>query len=197
MEAVLIFGTLAVGLGICAASIGLGRAVAAGGRITGAMESITEDAPDLYRAEMAMPFAQRLLGPTFGVTQRIVRTVTPSWWIERIRTNASLAGLGRLGVEGTLALKAISAAALAVAFLAGSALLQLGIGGGLMWVSVGALVGFVRPRPVDRSTRGIEAERDQRRASRSTRPARDRRPGRYGPGAGDRTRRPSDARRAR
>lgn len=144
MEAILILGTLAVGLGLCAVFLGLGRAIATGGRIAGAMESITEDAPDLYRAEMAMPFSQRLLGPAFGATQRIVRTVTPSWWIERIRMNASLAGLGRLGVDGTLALKAISATGGAVFFVIISALLQVGIGG-LLWALVGALVGFFLP----------------------------------------------------
>lgn len=145
MEAVLIFGTVAVALGLGAAFLGVGRAITAGGRITGAMESITEDAPDLYHVEMAMPLSQRLLGPAFDATQRLVRTVTPSWWVERIRSNTALAGFGRLGVEGTLALKAIAAVSGAGTLVAVSALLQLGVGGGVMWALAGALVGFFVP----------------------------------------------------
>jgi tight adherence protein C len=145
MDAVLIFGTLAVGGGLAIVFLGLGRSVAAAGRIAGAMESITEDSPDLHHAEMSMPFSQRLLGPAFGVTQRAVRAVTPSWWIDRIRRNASLAGLGRLGVEGALALKAVAAVGGAILFVLGATVSGIGVGGGLMWAVVGGAVGFFVP----------------------------------------------------
>jgi tight adherence protein C len=144
MDALLIAGTLAVALGIGGATVGLGWSLHAR-RIDGAVEAIAEDSPDLHRAELARPFAERLLGPAFAAVERAVRSVTPSWWMDRLRHNAALAGLGHWGVEGALALKAVVALGAVVVFAAASAIAGVGGGGMFLWATVGSLVGFFVP----------------------------------------------------
>ncbi len=144
MEAILLLGALTVAGGIGAASVGLGRSLSAR-RVDGSIEAIASDSTDLHRAELSRPFMDRLLGPASGVFERAVRSVTPSWWIKRLRTNAGLAGLGRLGVEGALALKAVVAIGGAFIFAAGSTIVGISAGGTTLWTVVGAVVGFFVP----------------------------------------------------
>jgi tight adherence protein C len=145
MEALLVFGTLAVGLGLGAAFVGAGRSFVARRPDGTAIAAILEDSPDLHRAELARPFVERFLGPAFGAFQRGARSVTPSWWVERLRRNAALAGLGGLGLEGALALKAVVALGVATIFVAGSAAAGIGVGNVLIWAATGAFVGFFVP----------------------------------------------------
>src|SRR5688572_20140022 len=98
MEPTLLIGASAVGLGIFGVVVGLSRSVRAteGGDI---LDAITDDAPDLHRAELDRPLVERLLGPAMQRFERAVRAVTPSWWITRIRANAKLAGFRAWGPD--------------------------------------------------------------------------------------------------
>jgi tight adherence protein C len=144
MEALLLTGALAVAIGLGAATIGYGRSIAAR-RVDGAVEAIIDDGPDFHRAELARPFVERLLGPAAGALERAVRSVTPSWWIQRLRRNASLAGLGRWGAEGALAVKAVVGVGGGIVFLAGSTLAGVSGAGMFVWTLVGGLTGFFAP----------------------------------------------------
>ncbi len=145
MEALLLFGTLGVGLGLFVVAVGAARTLRAVGVDGGAMDAIVDDSPDLHRAAMSRPLTERLLGPAIGSLQRAARSVTPSWWMERIRRNAALAGLGRWGLEGVLALKAVTVVGGAVLFGGVSAIGRIGAGGALVWAVIGAVLGFVIP----------------------------------------------------
>jgi tight adherence protein C len=145
MEGLFVIGMLAVATGLGATTIGLGRRLVAG-RVRGdAVSAILDDSPDQHRAEMAQPFVTRLLGPFQMSFERAVRRVTPTWWVERLRRNASLAGMGRWGMEGAFALKAVVGVGGAVLFVAISAIANVGVGGVLTWALLGALFGFFLP----------------------------------------------------
>lgn len=141
MEMLLVFGALAVGGGIGIVFVAGGRALAAGR--SDALEAILEDAPDLRSAELSRPFLERLLGPAFSSLELAGRAVTPAWWIERLRRNASLAGLGRFGLEDALAAKAMMTLVGIVVFGLGARL--AGVGGPVVWVVLGGVVGFFLP----------------------------------------------------
>lgn len=141
MEMLLVFGALAVGGGIGIVFVAGGRALAAGR--SDALEAILEDAPDLQSAELSRPFLERLLGPAFSSLERAGRAVTPAWWIERLRRNASLAGLGRFGLEDALAAKAMMTLVGIAVFGVGAGL--AGVGGPMVWVVLGGAVGFFLP----------------------------------------------------
>jgi tight adherence protein C len=76
---------------------------------------------------------------------RAVRAVTPRWWLDRIRRNAALAGLGRWGVEGVLVLKAVVAIGSGAVLMLVSAMVGGGPGGAMTWALMGGLVGFFAP----------------------------------------------------
>jgi tight adherence protein C len=102
------------------------------------------DDGDVYRAELSQPLLARLLGPAWEVFDRFARAATPSFWLDRMRRNAMLAGLGRWGLEGVFALKAtfalgIALLAVVVATLGGAPL------AGLVWAIIGGVVGFLLP----------------------------------------------------
>ncbi len=145
MEAMFGFGMLAIAAGLGAATIGLGRTLIAGRARGDVVTAILDESPDQHRAEMAQPFMSRLMGPFQASFERGVRKITPTWWVERLRRNASLAGLGRWGMEGAFALKAFVGFGGAVLFVAVAALAQVGVGGLLTWAVLGALFGFFVP----------------------------------------------------
>lgn len=144
MDALLWIGALTVASGLGAAVVGVGREVAATDGEAG-VEAILDESPDLYRAELERPFAVRLLGPALDVFERGVRAVTPAWWIDRLHRNAALAGFGRWGIEGVLALKGAFAAGGALLVLALAVLVDLGAGGVVAWMFLGAIGGFFGP----------------------------------------------------
>src|SRR5687767_8174817 len=110
MEALLLIGTLAVAFGLYALAVGTARSVRAVRADGGAMDAILDESPDLHNAELSRPLSERLLGPSVAGLQRAARSVTPSWWLERLRHNTSMAGLGRWGAEGVLAVKVVTVA---------------------------------------------------------------------------------------
>jgi tight adherence protein C len=65
--------------------------------------------------------------------------------VSRLRKNISLAGLGGLGVEGALALKAAGAAVMAVLFPVVIALLGVSFGNVILFGLLGAAIGFMVP----------------------------------------------------
>ncbi|MEX2394598.1 MAG: type II secretion system F family protein [Actinomycetota bacterium] len=142
MNGILVFGAGAVGIGLFAITVGLSRTVRAAGHRGDILDAITDEAPDLHRAELDRPFVERLLGPAMASFDRAVRAVTPSFWIERVRNNAKLAGFRAWGPDSVFALKAVAAMcgstiALVLAFVAGD--------GFVLWMTTGALLGFFVP----------------------------------------------------
>jgi tight adherence protein C len=65
--------------------------------------------------------------------------------MERMRRNAALAGLGRWGLEGTLALKAVATIVGAFFFVVVSTITGIGAGGALTSAALGGVIGFVVP----------------------------------------------------
>lgn len=145
MDAMLYLGTLVVATGLGAATIGVGRAMSAAQTAAELTDAIVSDVPDAYRAELSEPFAVRLLGPARRTVERAVLAVTPSRWIERMRRNATLAGLGRWGLEGVVAMKGACALAGALAMPVLAAVVGASAGGVVGWVALGAGIGFFAP----------------------------------------------------
>jgi tight adherence protein C len=145
MEALLLFGTLAVAGGLGAIAVGAGRAVLQGRADGLTMDAILDESADLKRVELEQPFVERLLGPGFRSFERVARLVTPSSSVERIGRNAALAGLGPWGVSEVLALKAIVGVGGAFVFLAAAAIAGAGSGGLVMLGLLGALIGSFVP----------------------------------------------------
>jgi tight adherence protein C len=116
-----------------------------------------------YGEGFERPFAVRLLGPALEDFQKLGRRLTPGWQLKRMRRNATLAGFGRRGVEGVLALKSASAIAGATVLPAGLALLGSRPGGVIVWAVLGGLIGFFLP-DIWISKRG-EARQEQIRAT--------------------------------
>lgn len=146
MSVIVWMGPLVVGAGLGAVTIGvLGRSVAhRSSQVT--MESILgEGAIDSRDAELSAPLAQRLLGPAWEKLARGSRAVVPSTMIARLRRNIGLAGMGELGIEGALALKAAFAALFGVAVPLGTSLIGVKVGGALLWGIIAAALGFMLP----------------------------------------------------
>lgn len=132
---------VASGLGMVA--VGVGRALNSR-KPSHAAEVIMNDSFD-YGDEFERPFAIRLLGPALDDFQKLGRRLTPSWQLKRMRRNATLAGFGRRGVDGVLALKAASTVAGATLLPLGLAMLGARPGGVIMWAILGGLIGFFLP----------------------------------------------------
>lgn len=143
MESLLVIGALAVGAGVGVVVIGGGRAMAASRGDGSALEAILEDTGDLHAAELSRPFFVRLLGPAFASFERGARALTPSWWIERLRRNASLAGLGRFGLQDALAGKAMFGLLGIMTFGVAAILVRTQIP--IVWAAFGGAMGFMVP----------------------------------------------------
>jgi tight adherence protein C len=144
----LVLGSVAVGLGLGAMAMGAAGVTAASRASKLMLQSITGtevEAGDAGDDELAAPLATRLLGPARGGLAKTTHLITPSSWVDRLRRNTALAGLGRMGVEGVLALKAAFAAGVALLLLLLALALQTSFGNTLLWVLVGAAVGFFGP----------------------------------------------------
>lgn len=142
---ILLMGPAVVGAGLGVVAVGIAGRSSARRSSTAALQNIFGDGIDTTDAELSAPLSQRLLGPVGQSLTRIARRVTPTTMIARLRQNTSLAGLGSLGVEGALALKAAGAAVLAVAFPVLMALLGMGFGNVILLGLVGAAIGFILP----------------------------------------------------
>lgn len=144
MNTLMIIGMLGVAAGLGLVTVGVGRAVVAARTSGDVTEAILQDAP-APQVEFAQPFVVRLFGPAWELFERIARTVTPRWWLTRMRRNADLAGLGRWGIEGVLAFKGAFAAGGAALGVLSVVLLGAGVGGVIVWALLGAVLGFFAP----------------------------------------------------
>lgn len=145
MTPILWLGSLAVGGGLFAIVVGVGRG-AAGARVgNDAVEAILDEGAPASGPVYTEPFVVRLLGPFSDVLERTVRAVTPAWWLRRMRRNAAMAGLGRLGSEGAVALKGIYAIAGAMLMSLVAAAMGTTAAGTSVWAVLGAIAGFVAP----------------------------------------------------
>ncbi|HVL81227.1 MAG TPA: type II secretion system F family protein [Actinomycetota bacterium] len=145
MNTIVLFSSLTVAAGLGAVVVGVGRAVSAGRVGDETLEALLDDAPDTWRAELSRPFAERVLGPAAATLQGAARRVTPAFWLERMRRNAMLAGMGRWGVEGVLSAKALFAVVAFLAFAAVGAVAGGAVGGSVAWGALVAAIAFFVP----------------------------------------------------
>jgi tight adherence protein C len=156
-------GPAAVGLGLGFAAVGVAGRSSERRSSSVALQSIIGEGVDLREQELSAPLSQRLLGPAGQSLTKIARAVTPGTMIARLRQNTSLAGLGGLGVEGALALKAAGAAVMAAVFPLLLALLGVGFGNVLLLGLFGAGIGFMLP-DVFIAQKGKKRQEEIRRA---------------------------------
>ena len=156
-------GPAVIGIGLGAVAVGAaGRSSSR--RATSAMlQSIAGDDPVAGGSGLSEPLVVRLLGPAWDSLAGAARALTPSTWLARLRHNTQLAGLGRLGIEGVLALKAACAALVALALPLLSALLGAKIGNMLLWGFIGAIAGFFAP-DIYIARKGQDRQKEIRRA---------------------------------
>jgi tight adherence protein C len=145
MSMILWMGPAAVGVGLGVVAVGLAGRSSSRRSSSTALQSIVGEGIDSIEVELSAPLSQRLLGPVGQSLTRIARAVTPSTMVARLRQNTSLAGLGDLGVEGALALKAAGAALMAVVFPLLLALLGVSFGNVILLGLFGAAIGFMLP----------------------------------------------------
>jgi tight adherence protein C len=138
-------GPAIVGAGLGFAAVGVAGRSSDRRSSSVALQSIIGEGIDIREEELSAPLSQRLLGPAGQSLTRIARAVTPGTMIARLRQNTSLAGLGGLGVEGALALKAGAAAMLALIFPLLMALIGVSFGNVLLLGLFGAAFGFMLP----------------------------------------------------
>ncbi len=141
MQALLLIGTLTVGVGLGALVLGLERSLVAVRPSGDAIDAILAD--DAIDPVAQRPFIERLLGPAYTASGRVAGALTPSFWRERIAHNAALAGLVSWGVEGVLALKAFAAGATFAGIWFFSSV--FGFNAPLVWGVMGALIAFFVP----------------------------------------------------
>src|SRR5687768_15521158 len=110
MDMILWIGTAAVAGGLGAAAMGVGRAVELDTGAQRLLDIVHEGGTPTARSADG-PFAARLFAPAWLRFEKMSRAAMPSWWIERLRRNTRLAGLGTLGLDGALAMKAAFATA--------------------------------------------------------------------------------------
>ena len=138
-------GPAVVGAGLGAVAIGALTRSLAHRSSSMALQTIVGEALDSREAELSQPLAQRMLGPAWESFAKGARAVTPSTMVTRLRRNIALAGLGSIGIEGVLALKAAGGVVMALGVPAVMALLGAHLGSLLLWGLLGAIFGFMVP----------------------------------------------------
>ncbi|HYR63369.1 MAG TPA: type II secretion system F family protein [Actinomycetota bacterium] len=138
-------GPAIVGTGLGAVAVGVVGRTSVRRSSSMALRTIVGNEVDTREAELSAPLSERLLGPAGQALTKVARAVTPSTMVARLRQNTSLAGLGGLGVEGALALKAAGAAVVAIVLPAVMALLGVGFGNVILLGLIGAAIGFMLP----------------------------------------------------
>lgn len=141
MEPLQILSMLAVAGGIAVMTFGFKLST------SGASKALAEIADDIvdFSSDPGIPFGKRVLGPARNSLGRLGRWFTPSSQMEKMRRNATLAGIGSGGIEGILATKAIGT--LTGAILVPLAMAGLGVKfGGVVWfAAIGGAFGFLLP----------------------------------------------------
>ncbi len=145
MSMMLWMGPAIVGTGLGAVAVGVVGRTSVRRSSSMALRTIVGNEVDTREAELSAPLSERLLGPAGQALTKVARAVTPSTMVARLRQNTSLAGLGGLGVEGALALKAAGAAVVAIVLPAVMALLGVGFGNVILLGLIGAAIGFMLP----------------------------------------------------
>ncbi len=145
MSMMLWMGPAIVGTGLGAVAVGVVGRTSVRRSSSMALRTIVGNEVDTREAELSAPLSERLLGPAGQALTKVARAVTPSTMVARLRQNTSLAGLGGLGVEGALALKAAGAAVVAIVLPAVMALLGVGFGNVILLGFIGAANGFMLP----------------------------------------------------
>jgi tight adherence protein C len=141
MQALLLIGTISVGLGLGALVLGLERSLVAVRPDGDAIDAIL--AEDRVAAEAPRPFIERLLGPAFSSFNRVAGTLTPSFWRDRISRNVALAGLTAWGVEGILALKTLCFMGSVIGVIVLTTI--AGWSGPLLWGALSGMIAFFVP----------------------------------------------------
>ena len=145
MSMMLWMGPAIVGTGLGAVAVGVVGRTSVRRSSSMALRTIVGNEVDTREAELSAPLSERLLGPAGQALTKVARAVTPSTMVARLCQNTSLAGLGGLGVEGALALKAAGAAVVAIVLPAVMALLGVGFGNVILLGLIGAAIGFMLP----------------------------------------------------
>lgn len=143
MDPMLTIGAVAFAGGLGAAAAGAARLAAERGASRDAL-AFAKDDPAAARG-FEQPLATRLAGPAWAALERVAARLTPSSWAARLRRTTQLAGLGRWGVDGLLAMKAAAALAGAVGAPVVMALAGGRAGTVLTWAAAGAVAGFFAP----------------------------------------------------
>lgn len=138
-------GPSIAGAGLGAVAVGVASRSLARRPSAMALRTILGDAVDAPESELSAPLVRRLLGPAGQSLANGSRAVTPGSMVKRLRRNVSLAGMGSLGVEGVLALKAAGAALFGVGVPLIVGLLGAQVGGVVLWGLLGAAAGFFAP----------------------------------------------------
>jgi len=139
-------GPAAVGVGLGAVAIGALSRSTSRRSSSVALRNIVGEPIDVREADLSAPLVQRLFGPAGHGLSRAGRALTPGTMVGRLRRNTALAGLGSLGVEGALALKAAGTAlgALLVPVLA-TLLLGVSFRAAIFLGFLGGAFGFEMP----------------------------------------------------
>lgn len=145
MSAIEWMGPAVVGVGLGAVAIGALTRSLAHRTSTMALQTIVGERIDSREAELSLPLAQRVLGPAWESFARGARAVTPATMVSRLRRNIALAGLGSLGIEGVLALKAAGGVITGLGAPVVLALLGAHLGSLLLWGVLAAILGFMAP----------------------------------------------------
>lgn len=145
MGMMLWMGPSIVGVGLGAVAMGMTGRSLARRPSSMALQTILGDGAGGKDAEAQDPLIRRLLGPAGSSFAKATRAVTPGSMVLRLRRNISLAGMGNLGIEGVLALKAAGAALLGVAIPLTMGVLGGKVGGVALWALFGAAAGFFAP----------------------------------------------------
>ncbi|HEU5004456.1 MAG TPA: type II secretion system F family protein [Actinomycetota bacterium] len=145
MSAIEWMGPAVVGAGLGVVAMGALTRSLAHRTSSMALQTIVGEGLDSREAELSQPLAQRMLGPAWESFAKGARAVTPTTMVTRLRRNIALAGLGGIGVEGILAMKAAAGVLMALGVPAVMALLGVHLGKLLLWGLLGGIFGFMVP----------------------------------------------------
>jgi tight adherence protein C len=114
---------------------------------SGASKALAEIADDIvdFSSDPGVPFGKRVLGPARNTLGRLGRWFTPTSQMDKMRRNATLAGIGSGGIEGILATKAIGTLVGAIVVPLAMAALGVKFGGVVWFALIGGAFGFLLP----------------------------------------------------
>jgi tight adherence protein C len=139
-------GPAVVGAGLGVVVIGVaGRSIARRHSSLAMQTIIGESIVDSRQAELQAPLTERLFAPVWEALAKVAHRLVPTTMIARLRRNIGLAGLGKLGIEGALALKVAGAALMGLGLTLGLLAFGISINKAFVWGLLGAVLGFMVP----------------------------------------------------